>query len=359
MQETLTTYLEPALAYFQGNRYLEAAAVLVAAVIAAKLADFVLTRIVTRLTRRTPTDYDDRLIKLMHRPIFMSVLLIGAVVAVSRLGLEPGANLFFTRVAKTIAVFIWWSFLAKAIRLVLEILVSLESRVEFIEPRTVALFDNAAKILIAASSIYAILVTWDVDVSGFLVSAGVLGLALGLAAKDTLANLFSGIFIIADAPYKKGDFINLDGGERGMVTDIGLRSTRLLTRDDVEVTVPNAVIGNAKIINESGGPWLKHRLRVRVGVAYGSDLDEVERVLMDVALGHDDVCRDPAPRVRFRAFGDSSLDLELLAWVEKPVLRGRVLHELNCAVYKRFNAEGIEIPFPQRDVHIHQAPAAG
>ena len=89
-------------------------------------------------------------------------------------------------------------------------------------------------------------------------------MAVGFAAKDTLANLFGGIFILADAPYKVGDFVVLGSGERGEVTQVGLRSTRILTRDDVEVTVPNAMIANDTIVNESGGPWVKHRVRVRV-----------------------------------------------------------------------------------------------
>jgi small-conductance mechanosensitive channel len=180
-------------------------------------------------------------------------------------------------------------------------------------------------------------------------------LAISFAAKDTLANLFSGVFIVADAPYKLGDFIVLDSGERGEVTHIGIRSTRLLTRDDVEVTVPNSIMGNAKITNESGGPHEKYRLRVKVGVAYGSDIDKVHAVLLDVANSHPDVAREPAPRVRFRGFGDSSLDHELLCWVEKPVKRGLVLHLLNTEIYKRFMVEEIEIPFPQRDVHLYPA----
>jgi small-conductance mechanosensitive channel len=187
----------------------------------------------------------------------------------------------------------------------------------------------------------------------------VIGIAVGFAAKDTLANLFGGLFIVADAPYKIGDYINLDGGERGLVTHVGIRSTRLLTRDDIEVTVPNALMANAKIINESGGPWAKERIRVPIGVAYGSDVDQVCEVLTAVAAGHDDVCEHPEPRVRFRSFGDSSLDFELLCWIEEPVLRGKVLHELNMALYKSFQSHRIEIPFPQRDVHLYTtAPAA-
>jgi small-conductance mechanosensitive channel len=187
-------------------------------------------------------------------------------------------------------------------------------------------------------------------------SAGIVGLALSFAAKDTLSNLFAGVSIAADSPYKTGDFIILDSGERGMVTNIGLRSTRILTRDDVEVTIPNGVIGNAKIINEAGGPSAKHRIRTTVGVAYGSDIDEVIETLAGIAGDHNEVCKTPEPRVRFRKFGESSLEFELLCWIDRPVDRGRISHELNCNVYKGFQAAAIRIPFPQRDLHVRSMP---
>ena len=143
-----------------------------------------------------------------------------------------------------------------------------------------------------------------------------------------------------------------------MVSHIGLRSTRILTRDDIEITIPNGIIGNSKIINEAGGPSAKHRIRIPVGVAYGSDVDEVIATLAAVAENHEEICKNPAPRIRFRQFGESSLDFEMLCWIEKPVNRGRMIHELNCAVYKSFQKEGIEIPFPQRDVHLPPPPAS-
>ena len=116
-----------------------------------------------------------------------------------------------------------------------------------------------------------------------LAGAGVIGIAVGFAARDTLANLISGVSIVADAPYKLGDYIVLDTGERGVVSSLGIRSTRLMTRDDVEVSIPNAVIGSAKIINESGGPWEKYRIRIPVGVAYGSDTELAHRLMLETA----------------------------------------------------------------------------
>jgi small-conductance mechanosensitive channel len=148
----------------------------------------------------------------------------------------------------------------------------------------------------------------------------------------------------------------LDGQERGKVTQIGIRSTRLLTRDDIEITIPNSVIANSKIVNETGGPHAKRRVRVQVGVAYGSDIDRVREVLMDVANKAPEPMRNPEPRVRFRRFADSALDFELLVWIREPELRGRTLDALNSAVYKRFLKEGIEIAFPQRDLHVRSLP---
>ena len=354
MKETLRETLSAGLAYLGQHPWLKALAIVALGLLAAWIFDLVLTRIVRRFTRRTRTDYDDRLLALIHRPVTVSVTLLAVWLAAAELGFTERWPLATRGLMLTVLIFVWWVFVHRASRLSLEILGHLKDKTPLIQPRTVTLLDNMIKLFVAAGAIYMLLRAWNVDIGPWLLSAGVVGIALGLAAKDSLANLFSGIFILADAPYEKGDFIVLDSGERGEVTDIGLRSTRLLTRDDIEVTVPNAVIANAKIINESGGPWRKERLRVKVGVAYGSDVDKVREVLMDVALKHPKVNEDPEPRVRFRAFGNSSLDFELLGWIDEPVLRGRVLDALNVEVYKRFAANEIEIPFPKRDVYLHR-----
>jgi small-conductance mechanosensitive channel len=169
--------------------------------------------------------------------------------------------------------------------------------------------------------------------------------------------LFAGIFIIADAPYKVGDFIVLEGDLRGRVTSIGIRSTRILTLDDVEITVPNAIIGNSMLINEVGGPAPKQRLKISVQAAYGSDVDEVEKALLSAADNEPLVCESPKPTVRFRSFGDSGLDFWLLVWVDDAARREELAHILNKKVYRAFAEHGIQIPFPQRDVHIKEAPS--
>ena len=157
----------------------------------------------------------------------------------------------------------------------------------------------------------------------------VLGVVLGLAAKDTVANFFAGIFLMADSPFKEGDYILLETGERGYVKSMGLRSTRFLTRDDIEITIPNSVIASSKIVNESGGPEDIERVRITLLVAYGSEIDDVKNLLKSIALNNDNVQNEPEPRVRFREFADSGIKLQLLFWIYKPEIRGRTVDAVN------------------------------
>ncbi len=232
----------------------------------------------------------------------------------------------------------------------LEILGHIRERFSLVEERTLPVFDLVLTVIIIGLAAYALLLVWDINPAAWLASAGVVGIAVGFAARDTLANLFAGFFIIADGPYKLGDYVVLDTGDRGEVTKVGIRSTRILTRDDVEIIVPNSEMANTKIFNESGGRWERFRIRIKVGVAYGSDINQVIEVLEHVAEAQTLVCKDPTPRVRLRGFGDSSLDFELLCWVDHPAERGLVSHELYTAIYQAFKQHGIEIPFPQRDI---------
>jgi MscS family membrane protein len=337
------------------NVYLQAAIIAAVFIFAGKIADWIISGIIGRIANRSTNNFDDQLVSLVHRPVFLSFVLLGLGLATRRIGL-PEAPLFITvGILKTIAIFVWYSTLGSLLGLIVRVL-GRNADTKVLQTGMLSLIHNVMKMVLLALTGYFIFLAWRIDVTAWLASAGIVGLALSFAAKDTLSNLFAGVSIIMDAPYKTGDFIILDSGERGVVTEIGLRSTRLLTRDDIEITVPNGIIGNGKIINEAGGPSEKHRIRVAVGVAYGSDIDHVIETLQKVATDNADIDADPEPRVRFRLFGDSSLNFELLGWIAQPIDRGRVMHELNCAIYKAFHDNGIEIPFPQRDLHIRTMP---
>jgi len=315
----------------------------------------VLVRAIGHLVRNTQTELDDRVLNGIKKPLFTVVFLFGLTLAVRAAKLPMGSDWMVKILLSLIVVILIRTafFLSSEL---LEALANNHHRFKAIEERTIPLLDIIAKLLILLVGSYCLLLIWGVNPVGWLASAGIVGLAVGFAAQDTLANLFAGFFVLIDSPYKIGDYVNLDSGERGMVTQIGMRSTRLLTRDDVEITVPNSVMGNAKIINESGGPYEKMRVHIAVGVAYGSDVHEVEKLLQAVGNDHREVCKIPVPQVRMRAFGESSLDFELLVWIEAPEHKGRIAHDLYMRVYDVLNSAGVEIPFPKRDLYIKEMP---
>ncbi len=337
------------------NLYLQAAIIALAFIIIGKIADWIMSGVIGRFARKSSNNFDNQIVDLVHKPIFLSFVLLGLSLATRRLDLPDAPTFITIGIIKTIVISVWYNTIMRAMQLSVVALSRTRNR-EIVKTGMLSLLHNVMKIVLVALAVYFLFLAWNIDVTAWLASAGIVGLALSFAAKDTLSNLFAGVSIIMDAPYKAGDFIILDSGERGLVTDIGLRSTRILTRDDVEITVPNGIIGNGKIINEAGGPPSQHRIRANVGVAYGSDLDEVMEVLSAVATEHPEILKSPEPRVRFRQFGDFSLNFELLGWISKPVDRGRVTHELNCAIYKALAENKIEIPFPQRDLHVRTMP---
>ena len=354
--EQLSGQLAPLLDLFGEHMALRAVAVVVLAMVAALIVDRILIRILRRISDRTSSQLDDQLLNYLSTPLFHTIMLLGLAAALTVLEPEAQLKQFAFSLMHSYAVLLWSLFLMRLSRLLLRNMASHPQRFDLVRSQTLPLFENVAMLLILGLAVYLVFTSWHIDMTAWLASAGIIGIAVGFAAKDTLANLFSGVFILADTPYKIGDYIVLDSGERGEVTHIGIRSTRILTRDDVEVTIPNNIMGNTKIINESGGPHTKYRIRVKVGVAYGSDVDQVREILMQVAEGEAAVCAEPEPRVRFRAFGNSSLDFELLGWIDEPSLRGRVIDSLLTTIYKRFMIEGVEIPYSKHDIYIKQMP---
>lgn len=210
-------------------------------------------------------------------------------------------------------------------------------------------FKNIWSVGIIAMAFISLLVIWEIDITPLLASAGVLGIVLGFAARDAVANFIGGIALYFDDTYKLGDFIVLESGQKGTVVDIGLRSTTVLTRDRVMVTVPNSLLNTSQVINESA-PQQHKRVRVPVQVAYGTDIDEVESILETINEEVDQVLDSPKPEIRFRGFGDNGLEYEFWAFIPHPTREARAIHRLNQEIYRRFGDKGIEIPYPQRDV---------
>lgn len=333
-----------------------AAAVLLGSFVVAYVVEVLFGSVILLLVRKTQTTLDDAIVAVLRRPIFLTVLLLGLAWAIEIVPTSARTDEIAAASLKTAAVVIWTGAGFRLTSLVLKHFSQHAREGAVLQPRTLPLFDMLAKLVVIGAATYAALLAWDVDVTGWLASAGIVGLAVGFAAKDSLANLFAGIFIIADAPYKLGDMIKFEDGSRGRVTDIGLRSTRILTRDNIEINIPNSIIGNSKVVNESAGPHEKERVAIKVSVAYGSDIELVRRVLLGCPEGQPHICDDPRPSVIFMSFGASGLDFWLLVWIHEPQYLEDVVDNMNCRVYDALNAAGVEIPYSKHDVYIKGLP---
>jgi potassium-dependent mechanosensitive channel len=193
----------------------------------------------------------------------------------------------------------------------------------------------------------------NINLTAIAVIAGALGVGIGFGLQNIVANFVCGLVLLVERPIRVNDRITMEGVE-GNVRAVNLRSTVIQTNDNISVIVPNSEFINGKVINWSiGDP--KVRIHVPVGVAYGSNLETVTRALLGIAHETEGVLKQPAPEVRFIEFGDSSLNMELLVWTVEPALHFLLRSRLNFAIDAAFRREGVQIPFPQRDVHVKSA----
>lgn len=319
--------------------------------LAAKAVQVVGAQVARRLLSRTDSEIDDIAFEEAHAPIYLTVALTGVYVASMLLTLTPEINFYLRGIVLSLIILIWTRAFVRGGNRFFEHVKKADKRYEFAH-----IFDNIWTFVVIIVATFTLLTIWKIDVTPLLASAGVAGVVIGFAAKDAVANLFGGIALYFDDTYKVGDYIVLDSGDSGTVVDIGIRSTTIITRDDVTVTIPNSVLNSSKVINESS-PKERKRITVPIGIAYGSDIDRFEEIILEIAEEEDMVLGHPSPRMRFSEFGDFSLNYDLLCWVEAPLKDRRAQHELNREIYKRLNAEGIEIPFPKRDIYMRQTAA--
>ncbi|MFQ5796795.1 MAG: mechanosensitive ion channel family protein, partial [Candidatus Bipolaricaulia bacterium] len=188
------------------------------------------------------------------------------------------------------------------------------------------------------------------DLSALAVFGGLFGIGLGFGLQNIFSNFVSGLILLIERPIKIGDKLSL-GNISGTVMEIGLRVTIINTFDNESIIVPNSELVSKQVINWSyKDPKL--RVRIPIGVSYGTDVEQVQEVLLDVVMQVPDILEEPGPQVFFSDFGDSSLDFELRVWVPSPQFRAEVANKLRFAIRRAFQQAGIEIPFPQRDVRL-------
>ena len=201
-----------------------------------------------------------------------------------------------------------------------------------------------------------------INVMPFIAGAGVAGIAIGFAAKDTLSNLIAGVLLIIDRPFEVGDRIEVWSAPSGSaswgdVIDIGLRATKIKTTDNIVIIIPNNEIMKRDIVNYTI-ITAKIRVRVNIGIAYEADIQKAKAIIIDVARRMDWTADSPAPKVVVRKFGESSVGLQLRVWIKEARRRMDTISFVIDQVKEAFDQAGIEIPYPKRDIQIVPPPEA-
>lgn len=246
-----------------------------------------------------------------------------------------------------IALFAGLFIVARTVRRVLRSRVLAFTGLSRAAQESIALIGNYAFISIGA---IVILQLWGLDISSLTVFAGVLGVGVGLGIQGIAKEFVSGLVLMFERPIQVGDFVEV-GESMGTVERISVRSTEIRTLDQVSIILPNSRFLDSEVVN-----WSHHspvsRLKIPVGVAYGSNLTTVRAGLMEAAREHADVLSEPSPRVFFTGLGDSSLDFDLLVWIAEPRKQFQIKSDLYFRIEAIFRHRGVEIPFPQRDLHV-------
>ncbi len=306
----------------------------------------------TNIISKTAWRYDDVIYKAIKPQIMLWFFLLSFYLASGGMKIASPYSEYISKLALVILVL-------SVTLVVSNILVGLLKLWSESQDRgfpSTTIFTNLVRIIVIVIGILIVLDTINITVTPVLTALGVGGLAVSLALKDTLSDFFSGLQILLSQKVKPGDFVELDSGERGYVTNITWRNTSLLERTNNVISIPNSRLSSA-IVKNYDAKDSSFSVRVTVGVAYDSDLEHVQRVTSEVARSvmQDVEGGDPNfdPPVRFFEFGPSSINLKVYFRAKRYGDQHPIIHEFITRLHKRYAEEGIEIPFPIRTL-IHK-----
>ncbi len=321
----------------------------------AQLLRYILDTWGTKLISLTRTGIDDRILKRITPLASLLVVFCGLYYAVHSLPLPDKVHAVSSGIIFVVNICI---FANMAYRSVNEMLTWYGARVSErtgagIDRQILPLAEKIITIFLVGAALIITLKHFDYDIFSLVTALGIGSLAIGMAAKDTLANMISGFTLMIDRPFRIGDRIQLASGQWGDVVDIGLRSTKIKTVDNTLIIIPNSDLCNSSVVNMAF-PDVKSKGRINVGVAYGSDVEAVKRLLVGIAREVPEVLQDPGPESYFVSFGDSALNLSLFFWVEDYGKVFQITDVLNTMIANRFREHGIEIPYPTRTVLLEK-----
>ncbi len=341
--------INEAIQFIWENVALRFLTILIITIIVAFLLKVILKTVLKPLTKKTKTKVDDIVISSLSSIIFYVILLIGIKIGLSQFQLTTNV---FHNLVDTLLILIMSVFLLKIInRFALLWLKEWKFKTKTTaDERLIPFLQKILKAIVIILSVIFIFSGWNIDISPLLATAGIAGLAIGLAVKDSLSNILGGLQLVLDSTFKVGDKVELESGEMGVVLDIGLRSSKLKTYDNEVIHIPNGFLANAKIKNFTH-PDDSIRVNVEFGVAYGSDTEKVRQVVLESIKNIDTVIEEPEPVVQFLNMSDSSLDFVGRAWVKKYTEAYSTKLKMTDEIYRALNKAGIDIPFPTRTVY--------
>jgi len=340
------------LEFIFGNVYLKFLFVLVVTLIIAYLAKFIFRKVLKPLTKKTETKVDDLIIKSISSIVFYVVLVLGIKYGFQYFELKTA---IYNNLINTLLVIIVSLLLVRIVNNFFKHWAE-EWRYKTkttTDERIIPLLQKIVKAVIIILAVVFIFSAWNINISPLLATAGIAGLAIGLAVKDSLANILGGLQLVLDKTFKVGDKVELESGEMGVILDVGLRSTKLKTYDNEVIHIPNGALANAKIKNFTQ-PDFSIRVNVEFGVVYGSDPDKVRQVVVEALKKIDDVLEDPEPVVQFLNMSDFSLDFIARAWVREYTQAYSMKLKMTDEIYKALNKAKIGIPFPTRTVYTKE-----
>lgn len=328
--------------------------VLVTVVLGRWLVRFLLQRIFRVLMKRTETSLDDAIIQALFPPVYVLAIVIALNAGVDRLDFIPGVwqgrlgDIYYVSYFLLVFIALWRIIVFVTKWYSREIAPNTETK---LDEQMIPLFIRVAQIVLALIALVMLLGHFEVDVSALVATLGVGSLAVALAAKETLEDTLAGFVIMIDRPFRIGDRIEIqDLDTWGDVVDIGLRSSRIRTRDNRMVIIPNSIIGKSLIVNYSY-PDTQYRIQIHIGVEYGTEIESARETIISAVQGVEGVLPDKSVEALFLEFGDSALIFRVRWWLESYVDTRRMFDRVNSAIYKALNERGIGIPNPQLDVH--------
>lgn len=330
------------------------AIIFLAAILARPILSIILDRGVKRITGATQTTLDDQIIEAVRPPLYWLILIFVFQFAVDRSDFITSKLSFdFEELFGGFYILLAFAISWRLVNYITEwyskeVAPKTESN---LDDQLIFFIRRIGLILIAAIAIITILGHFNIEVGGLVATLGIGSLAIALAAQAALSDTISGFLIMLDRPFRIGDRIEIqDLGTWGDVTDIGLRSTRIRTRDNRMVIVPNSTIAKSLIVNHSF-PDSQYRIQIEIGVAYSSDIEKTRQVIIEAVSKVEGVLPDKPVEALFLEFGNSSLIFRVRWWLESYVDTRRMFDRVNTAMHGALGRAGIELPFPQRDVH--------